>query len=344
VRGAEQRYVLGAGAGQQMHVQISALEDNAVFSIFDPNGQPLAGTEPGRDITNWSGVLPSTGDYQIAVGTTRGNASFHLEVAITDPAPRDQSIRRVDWNATIAADSGLEVSQVEGRPYVTVRAAGVGGHPLLDSIVYIDMDDDGAEEAAIPLYSGGTAGNIGFLVYRQATPAPQLTAWHDGYKLGLAVEAGRLVARNALYAGWEPNCCPSGLSFDTYTLQNQQLHLVAHREEGFAEMQTATVEHFYELLGRKELQAAYALLADTEQAQTPYNAWAAGYADTLAIQATTAADPATPNRVRVDLAATDHTADGGQVVRHFAGTWELVWGGAGHGWMLANPQLQAVPS
>jgi hypothetical protein len=206
------------------------------------------------------------------------------------------------------------------------------------------MDDDGVEEAAIPLYSGGTAGNIGFLVYRQGTSAPQLTAWHDGYKLGLAVEAGRLVARNALYAGWEPNCCPSGFSFDTYTLQKGQLQLVAHREEGFVEMQTATVERFYELLGQKDLQAAYALLADTEQARTPYKAWAAGYANTLAIQATTAAEPATPNTVRVDLAATDRNPDGGQVVRHFAGTWELVWGGAGHGWMLANPQLQAVSS
>jgi hypothetical protein len=201
----------------------------------------------------------------------------------------------------------------------------VGGHPLLDNIIYLDMDGDGVEEAAITLNSGGTARNIGFLVYRQATPTPQLTAWHDGYKLGLLVEAGRLVARNALYAGWEPNCCPSGFSFDTYTLQDEQLHLVAHREEGIADVQAATVEHFYELLGRKELKAAYALLADAEQAANPYDAWVAGYADTLDIQATATADPATPNTVRVDLSATDRTADGGQVVRRFTGTWELVW-------------------
>jgi hypothetical protein len=345
VRGTEQRYVLGADTGQLMRVQIGALEHNAVFSIFDPAGQPLAGTEPGTDATDWSGALPASGDYQIVVGATRGNATFRLDVAIANPAPADQSIRNVDWNAVIAADPALEVGQVEGRPYLAVRGAnpGVGGYPLLGDIVYVDMDGDGVEEAAIPLNSGGTAGNLGFVVYRQAAPAPQLAAWQGGYKLGLQIEAGRLVVRNALYAGWEPNCCPSGFSFDTYTLENGRLHLAAHREEGFSEMQAATVQRFYELLGRKNLKDAYALLADAEQAANPYDAWAAGYADTLAIQATATADPAAPNTVRIDLAATNRTADGGQAVSRFAGTWALLWGGSGRGWMLANPRIQAVP-
>jgi hypothetical protein len=71
VRGTEQRYVLGARSGQLMQVHVSALEQNAVFSVFDPSGQPLAGTEPGRDTTDWSSTLPVTGDYQITVGATR---------------------------------------------------------------------------------------------------------------------------------------------------------------------------------------------------------------------------------------------------------------------------------
>jgi hypothetical protein len=344
VRGTEQRYVLGAAAGQLMRVQIGALEHNAVFAILDPAGRSLAGAEPGRDATDWSGTLPATGDYQIVVGATRGTATFHVDITINNPAPSGQSLRNVDWNAVIAADSALEVSQVEGRPYVTVRAAnpGVGGHPLLNEIIYIDMDGDRVEEAAITLNSGGTASNIGFLVYRQAAPAPQLVAWQGGYKLGLVVEAGRLVARNALYAGWEPNCCPSGFSFDTYALQNDQLQLLAHRDEGIADAQAATVEQFYLLLGRKELPQAYALLAEQEQSAHPYDGWAAGYANTIATQATATADPATPNTVRVDLSATDQAADGSQVTQRFVGTWTLVWGGAGRGWTLANPQIRAV--
>jgi hypothetical protein len=245
----------------------------------------------------------------------------------------------------ITSDGALDVTQVEGQPYIRVLAAnpGVGGHPLLDSIVYVDIDSDGMEEAAIPLYSGGTAGNIGFLIYRKAASGAQLTAWGEGYKLGLETKPGRLVVRNALYAGWEPNCCPSGFTYDTYALQNGQLYLEEHREEGFSEMQAATVEHFYELLDQKDLKGAYALLAEAEQTTNPYDAWAAGYLDTIDIQATVAAEPATPNTVRVDLTATDRTSDGGQVARRFAGTWELVWGGAGHGWQLSNPTMRMLP-
>jgi hypothetical protein len=343
VRGTEQRYLLGAGAGQLMHVQIDALEHNAVFALLDPAGQALSGAEPGADATDWSGTLPSTGDYQIVVGATRGNATFHIDITISNPAPSAQPLRGVDWNAVIAADPALAVSQLDGQPYVAVRGAdpGVGGIPLLDSIVYVDMDGDQVEEAAITLASGGTAGNLGFLVYRQAAQAPQLAAWQGGYKLGLLVERGRLVARQALYSGWEPNCCPSGFTYDTYALQNGQLQLLAHREEGIPGMQAATVEQFYQLLGRKDLKGAYALLADAEQAANPYDSWAAGYANTVAIQATAAADPATANTVRVELSATDQQG-GGQVSQHFTGTWTLVWGGTGRGWLLANPQIRAV--
>jgi hypothetical protein len=343
-RGDRQRYVLWARAGQVMEVHLSAREQNAAFSVFAPDGRVLAGTEEGADATDWMGPLPADGDYQISVGGTRGNASYRLSVGIFTPQPAAPPIRGTDWSAVIAADPALEVTQVEGKPYVNVRGAqpGVGGHPLLDtSIVYVDMDGDGVEEAAITLNSGGTAGNIGFLVYRQASPAPRLTAWHGGYKLGLETEGGRLVVRQALYAGWEPNCCPSGFSRDTYELRNGQLILVAHRDEGFPEMQAATVEHFYELLNQKDLAGAYALLSGAEQAANPFDTWAQGFAGTIDVQAVVTPDPATPNVVHVALAATDRTGDGGQVTRRFAGTWGLVWAES-RGWLLANPRIQEL--
>ena len=108
-------------------------------------------------------------------------------------------------------------------------------------------------------------------------------------------------------------------------------------------MQAATVEHFYRLLGQQKLKEAYALLADSEQAANPYDAWAAGYADTLAVQATAAAESAPPNTVRVDLTATDRTADGRRATQRFAGTWELVWAGAARGWALLHPNIHALP-
>ena len=81
---------------------------------------------------------------------------------------------------------------------------------------------------------------------------------------------------------------------------------------------------------------------DTFILQGQHDRWATGYADTLAIQATLTADLAMPNTVRVELTTTDRTADSGQVVRHFAGTWELVWAGAWRGWALIHPNIGAI--
>jgi len=82
IRGTQNQYILGARAGQTMIVHITSREKNAVFAILDPNGTALDGAEEGTDATDWTGRLPSTGDYSIWVGGTRGNASYTLEVTI----------------------------------------------------------------------------------------------------------------------------------------------------------------------------------------------------------------------------------------------------------------------
>jgi hypothetical protein len=82
VRGTRDRFILGARAGQTMIVHISSREKNAVFTILGPNATALEGTEEGADATDWTGELPSSGDYSIWVGPTRGNATYTLEVTI----------------------------------------------------------------------------------------------------------------------------------------------------------------------------------------------------------------------------------------------------------------------
>ena len=82
VRGTQDRYILGARGGQTMIVHISSLEKNAVFAILGPNGTALEGAEEGADVTDWSGTLPTSGDFSIWVGPTRGNATYTLEVTI----------------------------------------------------------------------------------------------------------------------------------------------------------------------------------------------------------------------------------------------------------------------
>jgi hypothetical protein len=83
IRGEQDRYILGAKEGQTMTVRIKSVEDNAVFQIYFAGEQEsLDGAGEGDDATSWSGKLPTTTDYVIVVGGTRGNASYKLEIKI----------------------------------------------------------------------------------------------------------------------------------------------------------------------------------------------------------------------------------------------------------------------
>ncbi|MEO8891127.1 MAG: hypothetical protein ABI417_06265 [Coleofasciculaceae cyanobacterium] len=77
VRGTRDTYLLAANRRQRMTVSITSLEKNAVFDIKDPNGRIIK-----QEVTNWSGVLPSSGDYRIIVGGTRGNANYRMRVSV----------------------------------------------------------------------------------------------------------------------------------------------------------------------------------------------------------------------------------------------------------------------
>ncbi|NMW20607.1 MAG: hypothetical protein HKK67_03020 [Chlorobiaceae bacterium] len=83
VRGDRDIYLIKAHAKQVMTINISTLEENAVFSLFEPKAKnAVRGTEEGKDITTWSGSLSKTGLYRIIVGGTRGNASYKLQVTV----------------------------------------------------------------------------------------------------------------------------------------------------------------------------------------------------------------------------------------------------------------------
>ena len=95
-RGAHKLYSLTATAGQHMTVTITAPDDNIVFQIYEPgttlgrdangalqfHGKPLYVPGDGYDATRWSGRLPTTGTYLIALGSTRGNARYSMDVRL----------------------------------------------------------------------------------------------------------------------------------------------------------------------------------------------------------------------------------------------------------------------
>lgn len=81
VRGDRDRFAVHARAGQRLTVRITALERNAVFQLIGPNRHFLPGAGEGEDAVRWHGRLPTTGDYTVLVGGTRGNAAYTLTIS-----------------------------------------------------------------------------------------------------------------------------------------------------------------------------------------------------------------------------------------------------------------------
>ena len=87
---------LRAKAGQTMSVTVTSVEDNAAATIYRPDwrvrrdgdglvsvrGQTLPAAGEGDDARTWSGPLPATGEYLVAIGAVRGGADFRLTIAI----------------------------------------------------------------------------------------------------------------------------------------------------------------------------------------------------------------------------------------------------------------------
>jgi len=344
-------YILGAQAGQTLNATITSPGDLANFLVRAADASVNGGVPLKRlesEARTIALELPVTGDYILCVATPEGTVNFSLTVAIpvaSACSPLDQAIRSTDWATRLPADPALTHEMIGSDHYVTVSGATpeVAGIPQLDQIVYGDFDTDCAEEAAIPLFSGGTAGNVGFLVYDNGAPPPTLAASGSGYKLGVGVEGDLLVVSNALYNGWEPNCCPSGRAYDRYHLAGTSLTLVSSSTEGFAEMQQPTVEQFYNLLGARDFTPAYALLAADFQAANPFAAWKSGYDNTENFTATVTPAAGTPNRVLVELAVTERLSSGATRIRHYSGHWDLVWNGSAPGWQLHAGSFVVVP-
>ena len=96
LRGNRNLYSLTAAQGQVLTVTITAPDDNAVFQIYEPVtkvqrdtdgtlqfiGTALSAPDNAGDATRWSGHLPRAGTYLIAVGSTRGDARYSIDVEV----------------------------------------------------------------------------------------------------------------------------------------------------------------------------------------------------------------------------------------------------------------------
>ncbi len=136
-----------------------------------------------------------------ACGSGGGPASKPSPAPTGTPADA-QAVRNVDFTQVGAVTTMLRQL---GSGEVDVR-----------SILYADLTGDGREEAVVPIASGGTLGNIAYLVFtlRGGTPATVLSRTRDRTTvsgLAVSVEDGKLIETTGEYGPEDPRCCPSAL-------------------------------------------------------------------------------------------------------------------------------------
>jgi hypothetical protein len=137
------------------------------------------------------------------------------------PPADAQAIREIDFRQQAEVQNSLRQF---GSATADVRA-----------ILYADVTGDQREEAAIPIDSGGTLGNVAYLVFtmRSGAPALVLTRTIDGVS-GLVIKAedGKLVETRGEYGPEDPFCCPSRLRKTTFYWDGSRLQV--EREEVIA--------------------------------------------------------------------------------------------------------------
>ncbi len=119
-------------------------------------------------------------------------------------------------------------------PDVADFTARAGGEVADDAIIFADLTGDGAEEAVVPVSSGGTAGDIAYFVYtmRDGELTLLLSVVPESGRIQVELDPeGRLVDREPVYGPNDPECCPSRVRTRVYEWDGQRLRVASEREE-----------------------------------------------------------------------------------------------------------------
>jgi len=287
-------------------------------------------------------------------------AALNIYCADKKSAPvLDTSIRHTNWLEVCRKDPALLVNLERGfgddEDYeVSVKQDSdvIGGFlPDSESIVYLDLNHDNREDAALLMHSGGTAGFVSVFVFLQTDKGPTFAGYEAGYQLGLDTKGtDTLVMYSALFAPGDGNCCPSGENVYHITYAKNKLRSKFVRTEGNVEAASNSVLRYYMSIDTKEFEAAYDCLSPSYQKAHPYKEWVAGYGNTISTEVDYGEVNTKDTTVEVTIHSTDRiggpnsTEEGHHT---FQGTWEMQWytipGKPDVGaWVLTNPKIRKV--
>ena len=259
--------------------------------------------------------------------------------------PDAQGIRATDWKAAYATTLKNNDQQNCGpEDPQTAQSDGYWGEgPTVEQVAYVDMDGDGVEEAAVPIASGGTAGNTWVFIYKYSDNKVVLADCLNGYKMYPQNVDGKLVVGEPIYQAWEANCCASGEEYTTYVFKKGKLAKTATTNTGDPKAHPSVVEAFYTMLSGKNYADAYKLLSPAYQKTNPYNKWQTGYANTESLEVTATDADQKAGTVHIELKAVDNGSKG-KTTHTFSGTWTVKWITSTESWQLSDPNIKETTS
>ena len=99
------------------------------------------------------------------------------------------------------------------------QAAVVRQHPKVEDLAGgpVQVDPNSLEglvcagdTMAVALASGGTAGDVGFVLFRRGASGWRVVKTGGGYKIGVVKAGADIQIVQPVYLKNDPNCCPSG--------------------------------------------------------------------------------------------------------------------------------------
>ncbi|TAK59302.1 MAG: hypothetical protein EPO22_10390 [Dehalococcoidia bacterium] len=143
----------------------------------------------------------------------------------SDPTPTTghntapSSVSTATPGATPTPSQAIRMLDLKNSPPVQKVIAESGGQFVQSEVIYADLTDDGQEDAVVPISSGGTLGDIAFVVLG-ATGGNTRTLVSeypkDGRGLAVVVFGDKLVVTEAVPGPDDPECCPSQLRKTIY--------------------------------------------------------------------------------------------------------------------------------
>jgi hypothetical protein len=117
----------------------------------------------------------------------------------------------VGWAAPNCTDAAARAAIRYAKPKLTpfgppqvFQASSAG------QLLCFEATGDGATDMAVSLFSGGTAGDVGWVFFAAKPDGWRLAGSATGYKLLLRQAGTRLEAVQPVYRKSDPNCCPTG--------------------------------------------------------------------------------------------------------------------------------------